>query len=396
MFERVSKQPRASAPRARGLRTMLAAALLTVATYAAAVELRGDYPQTYVVKRGDTLWDISARFLKKPWLWPEIWQANPQIKNPHLIYPGDVLSLAHTERVAVQAGERMEAPVNAVPLAEIEPFLKDSRVVSNIDQLPYVVGLEDNRLRGTRGHVAYIRGLAGVEPGQRYLVVRPEKRYRMVERAGLCCDLFQSEDLDARGKRGPDDGTLWSNAVFPGKNTELLGYELVTQASGTVTRGEVAGIQASTLLLDDAGRDVRVGDRLIPVEAQSYDLQFFPHPPKQQAKYGRLTVMAVADGLRFGGTHDVIAISGGAREGIDNGTVFSIWRRGDSVSDKVQAGLDRDEDVTLFEHKVRLPDEFAGHAMVFRTFDNISYALVMSSVKPAAIGYELKHPDAPY
>ncbi len=396
MFERVSKQPRASAPRARGLRTMLAAALLTVATYAAAVELRGDYPQTYVVKRGDTLWDISARFLKKPWLWPEIWQANPQIKNPHLIYPGDVLSLAHTERVAVQAGERMEAPVNAVPLAEIEPFLKDSRVVSNIDQLPYVVGLEDNRLRGTRGHVAYIRGLAGVEPGQRYLVVRPEKRYRMVERAGLCCDLFQSEDLDARGKRGPDDGTLWSNAVFPGKNTELLGYELVTQASGTVTRGEVAGIQASTLLLDDSGRDVRVGDRLIPVEAQSYDLQFFPHPPKQQAKYGRLTVMAVADGLRFGGTHDVIAISGGAREGIDNGTVFSIWRRGDSVSDKVQAGLDRDEDVTLFENKVRLPDEFAGHAMVFRTFDNISYALVMSSVKPAAIGYELKHPDAPY
>ncbi len=396
MFERVSKQPRASAPRARGLRTMLAAALLTVATYAAAVELRGDHPQTYVVKRGDTLWDISARFLKKPWLWPEIWQANPQIKNPHLIYPGDVLSLAHTERVAVQAGERMEAPVNAVPLAEIEPFLKDSRVVSNIDQLPYVVGLEDNRLRGTRGQVAYIRGLAGVEPGQRYLVVRPEKRYRMVERAGLCCDLFQNEDLDARGKRGPDDGTLWSNAVFPSKNTELLGYELVTQASGTVTRGEVAGIQASTLLLDDAGRDVRVGDRLIPVEAQSYDLQFFPHPPKQQAKYGRLTVMAVADGLKFGGTHDVIAISGGAREGIDNGTVFSIWRRGDSVSDKVQAGLDRDEDVTLFENKVRLPDEFAGHAMVFRTFDNISYALVMSSVKPAAIGYELKHPDAPY
>src|SRR5690606_31311169 len=87
---------------------------------------------------------------------------------------------------------------------------------------------------------------------------------------------------------------------------------------------------------------------------------------------------------------------GGAREGIDNGTVFSIWRRGDSVTDKVADGLDSEEDLTLFEHKVRLPDEYAGHAMVFRTFDNVSYALVMDSVKPTRVGYELKHPDAPY
>ena len=398
MLERVSNLVRASAPRPRGLRTMLAAALLTVATYAAAVELRGDHPDSYVVKRGDTLWDISARFLKKPWLWPEIWQANPQIKNPHLIYPGDIISLAYLDRVAarVQAGERTASPVNAVPLEEIEPFLRDTRVVSNIDSLPYVVGLEENRLRSVRGHVAYVRGLEGIAPGQRYLVVRPEKRYRMVERAGLCCDLFQSQDLDARGRPGPDDGTLWANTVFPSKNTEFMGYELVTQTTGTVTRGEVGGIQASTLLLDAEGREVRVGDRLVPVEAQPYDLQFFPHPPRQQAKYGRLTVMSVADQLSFGGSRDVIAISGGAREGIDNGTVFSLWRRGDSVSDRVKDGLDRDEDVTLFENKVRLPDEFAGHAMVFRTFDNVSYALVMSSIKPVRVGYELKHPDAPY
>lgn len=398
MLERVSNLARTGAPRPRGLRTMLAAALLTVASYAAAVELRGDHPDSYVVKRGDTLWDISARFLKKPWLWPEIWQANPQIKNPHLIYPGDVISLAYLDRVAarVQAGERTASPVNAVPLEEIEPFLRDTRMVSSIDQLPYVVGLEENRTRAVRGHVAYVRGLEGVAPGQRYLVVRAEKRYRMVERAGLCCDLFQSQDLDARGRPGPDDGTLWSNAVFPSKNTELMGYELVTQTTGTVTRGEVGGIQASTVLLDNEGREVRVGDRLVPVEAQPYDLQFFPHPPRQQAKYGRLTVMSIADQLTSGGTRDVIAISGGAREGIDNGTVFSLWRRGDSVSDRVKSGLDRDDDVTLFENKVRLPDEFAGHAMVFRTFDNVSYALVMSSVKPVRVGYELKHPDAPY
>jgi hypothetical protein len=375
---------------------MLAVALLTVASFAAAVELRGDHPDTYVVKRGDTLWDIAGRFLQRPWLWPEIWQANPQVKNPHLIYPGDVLSLAYLDRVAMQPGQRSESPVNAVNLSEIEPFLKDLRIVDSLDGLPYVVGLEDDRLRSSRGQVAYIKGLEGIAPGQRYLVVRPEKRYRFVERAGLCCDLFQSEDLDARGDTFRGTGEFWTNAVFPSKNTEMLGYELITQSTGTVTRGEVAGIQASTLVLDAEGRDVRVGDRLIPVEAQPYDLQFFPHPPKEQQKYGRLTVMSVADKYRTGGPHDVIAISGGSREGIDNGTVFSIWRRGNSTVDTIKDGLDKDETLTLFESKVRLPDEFAGHAMVFRTFNNVSYALVMSSVKPTMIGYELKHPDAPY
>lgn len=396
MLERVSETLRPAVPRARGVRTMLAVALLTVASFAAAVELRGDHPDTYVVKRGDTLWDIAGRFLQRPWLWPEIWQANPQVKNPHLIYPGDVLSLAYLDRVAMQPGQRSESPVNAVNLSEIEPFLKDLRIVDSLDGLPYVVGLEDDRLRSSRGQVAYIKGLEGIAPGQRYLVVRPEKRYRFVERAGLCCDLFQSEDLDARGDTFRGTGEFWTNAVFPSKNTEMLGYELITQSTGTVTRGEVAGIQASTLLLDAEGRDVRVGDRLIPVEAQPYDLQFFPHPPKEQQKYGRLTVMSVADKYRTGGPHDVIAISGGSREGIDNGTVFSIWRRGNSTVDTIKDGLDKDETLTLFESKVRLPDEFAGHAMVFRTFNNVSYALVMSSVKPTMIGYELKHPDAPY
>ncbi len=396
MLERVSETLRPAVPRARGVRTMLAVALLTVASFAAAVELRGDHPDTYVVKRGDTLWDIAGRFLQRPWLWPEIWQANPQVKNPHLIYPGDVLSLAYLDRVAMQPGQRSESPVNAVNLSEIEPFLKDLRIVDSLDGLPYVVGLEDDRLRSSRGQVAYIKGLDGIAPGQRYLVVRPEKRYRFVERAGLCCDLFQSEDLDARGDTFRGTGEFWTNAVFPSKNTEMLGYELITQSTGTVTRGEVAGIQASTLLLDAEGRDVRVGDRLIPVEAQPYDLQFFPHPPKEQQKYGRLTVMSVADKYRTGGPHDVIAISGGSREGIDNGTVFSIWRRGSSTVDTIKDGLDKDESLTLFESKVRLPDEFAGHAMVFRTFNNVSYALVMSSVKPTMIGYELKHPDAPY
>ena len=395
MLERVSNLVRSDVLRPRGLRTLFAVALLTVATYAAAVEMRSNHPDTYVVQRGDTLWDIAGRFLQRPWLWPEIWQANPQIKNPHLIYPGDVLSLAYMNRVTAQHTGSGE-PINAVPLGEIEPFLKDLRMVDSIDGLPYVVGLEEDRLRSISGQVAYVRGLEGIAPGQRYLVVRAEKRYRLIERAGLCCDKTQTVDLDYRGQAMADPGTFWSNAVFPSKNTEMLGYELRTQAVGTVTRGEVGGIQASTLLLDEQGHEVRVGDRLVPVEAQPYDLQFFPHPPKQQADYSRLQVMAVADMLTSGGPHDVIAISGGEREGIDNGTVFSIWRHGQSTVDRVKTSKDFEEDLVMFESKVRLPDEFAGHAMVFRTFDKVSYALVMDSIKPTRVGYELKHPDAPY
>ncbi len=395
MLERVSNLVRSDVLRPRRVRTLFAVALLTVATFAAAVDVRSDHPDTYVVKRGDTLWDIAGRFLQRPWLWPEIWQANPQIKNPHLIYPGDVLSLAYMDRVTVQS-EGSGEPINAVPLGEIEPFLKDLRMVDSIDHLPYVVGLEEDRLRTISGQVAYVRGLEGVPVGQRYLVVRAEKRYRLIERAGLCCDKTQTVDLDYRSKAMAEPGTFWSNAVFPSKNTEMLGYELRTQTIGTVTRGEVGGLQASTLLLDEQGHEVRIGDRLVPVEAQPYDLQFFPHPPKQQADYGRLQVMAVADMLTSGGPRDVIAISGGAREGIDNGTVFSVWRQGQSTVDRVKTSKDFSEEMVMFESKVRLPDEFAGHAMVFRTFDKVSYALVMSSVKPTRVGYELKHPDAPY
>ena len=377
------------------LRTVCAVACLTVATYAAAVEVRGDHPDTYVVVKGDTLWDIAGKFLKRPWLWPEIWQANPQIQNPHLIYPGDVISLAYLDRVAMQEGPRTEAPVTGVPLSEIEPFLKNLRVVDEFEHLPYVVGLEEDRLRVSNDNVAYVKGLEGAQPGQRFAVVRPSVRFTRLDRTA-CCDIFTKEDLDFRGRRVQNYENFWTAAVVPDKGNELLGYELVQLTSGTVTRGEVGGLEASTLVLDDAGREVRIGDRLIPVEAQPYDLQFFPHPPKREFKYGRARVMAVADLLQNGGPHDVVAITVGARDGVDNGTVFSIWRQGSDVPDRVEYGYNRSDDLFGSASKVRLPDEFAGHVMVFRTFDKVSYGLIMESIKETHIGYELKHPDAPY
>ena len=381
--------------------TVAAAALLTVATHAIAQDLAEGHPDTYVVQEGDTLWSIAAKFLQRPWLWPEIWQANPQISNPHAIYPGDVISLAYGERTVatVEPGPRLASvsPVNAIPLDEIEPFLKDLRVVDGFEHLPYVVALEEDRLRAESGSVAYVRGLTDARPGERFTIVRPVMQYAHVDRAGLCCDLFQNTDLNHRGKpQHLDWQRFWSNAFFPDKGSEVLGIELMRVSGGTVTRGAVAGMEASTLLLDASGYEVRPGDRLVRVDPQPYDLNFFPHAPSAELEYGRLQVMAVADGLTTAGPRSVVAISAGAREGIDNGTVFSIWRIGSNVADPVEYRFGRTEDTVGFEGRVRLPDEFAGHVMVFRTFDKVSYGLVMDSIRPTQVGYVLKHPDAPY
>lgn len=376
------------------LRTVLTAALLTVATYGVAAEVAGNHPDTYVVKKGDTLWDIAGKFLQKPWLWPEIWQANPQVKNPHLIYPGDVLSLAYLDRVAVQEGPRQEAPINAIPLSDVEAFLKDMRVVDDFESLPYVVGLEEDRLAGSLDQVAYIKGLADAQPGQRYAVVRPTNRYQTMD-PDRCCDNSgrRAADLDFRGKRNIGLESLW-NYQMPAGGGEFLGYELTKQTVGTISRGVAGDSNAATLLIDGNGREVRVGDRLIPVEAQPYDLQFMPHAPNQEVAVEKARVIAVADMLTSGGSRDVVALSVGTADGVDNGTVFSTWRQGSLEIDRVKAGLDRSYDATTRGGEVKLPDEFASHVMVFRTFEKVSYALVMDSIRPTRLGYRLKHPDA--
>jgi LysM domain len=376
------------------IRTVLTAALLTIATVGVAQEMRGDHPDTYTVKRGDTLWDIAGKFLKRPWLWPEIWQANPQIKNPHLIYPGDVISLAYLDRVALQPGPREEAPVTGVPLSEVEPYLKNLRVVDEFEDLPYVVAIEEDRLRATQGQVAYIRGLSDAQPGQRYAIVRPTVRYSAIN-PKRCCDVTttKAEDLDFRGRATKFTEQLW-NHQMPASKGEFLGYEMMQLTTGTISRGQVGQNEASTLVVDITGREVRVGDRVVPVEAQPYDLQFFPHPPKQEFEYGKAKVLAVADMISTGGPHDVVALSVGARDGVDNGTVFSSWRVGSDAVDRVAVGEDRSYDTVGNGNTVRLPDEFASHMMVFRTFDKVSYALVMDSIRPTRVGYEVKHPDA--
>ncbi|HHA2860412.1 LysM peptidoglycan-binding domain-containing protein [Stenotrophomonas maltophilia] len=370
-------------------RTVVAAAMLTVAAYATAVEVNGGHPDTYVVRKGDTLWDIAARFLQKPWLWPEIWQANPQIANPHLIYPGDVLSLAYLDRVTVsQAGPRQEAPIDAIPLAQVEPFLKQLSVVDSVKQLPYVVGLEDNRLRASGGDTVYVR-LADAQVGQRWAVVRPTVRYAQPK---------PTEDLTANGDVTPGSGNLWKAYNAPNARRGVLGYELAQVATGTITQIGGGKVEASTLVLDKnvGGREVRAGDRLVPVEARPYDLQFVPHVPAAGVEGVDVRVLAVTDMFTAGGPRDVIAISAGRAQGVDNGTVFSLWRPGRHVAHRMKypTSSRMDDSLSTGAGRVSLPDEYAAHAMVFRTFDNVSYALVMQGVKPVQVGYNALHPDA--
>ncbi|MBH1367308.1 LysM peptidoglycan-binding domain-containing protein [Stenotrophomonas maltophilia] len=370
-------------------RTVVAAAMLTVAAYATAVEVNGGHPDTYVVRKGDTLWDIAARFLQKPWLWPEIWQANPQIANPHLIYPGDVLSLAYLDRVTVsQAGPRQEAPIDAIPLVQVEPFLKQLSVVDSVKQLPYVVGLEDSRLRVSGGDTVYVR-LADAQVGQRWAVVRPTVRYAQPK---------PTEDLTANGDVTPGSGNLWKAYNAPNARRGVLGYELAQVATGTITQIAGGKVEASTLVLDKnvGGREVRAGDRLVPVEARPYDLQFVPHVPAAGVEGVDVRVLAVTDMFTAGGPRDVIAISAGRAQGVDNGTVFSLWRPGRHVAHRMKypTSSRMDDSLSTGAGRVSLPDEYAAHAMVFRTFDNVSYALVMQGVKPVQVGYNALHPDA--
>ncbi len=366
------------------------AMLLTLATFAFAAELREDHPTSYTVKKGDTLWDISARFLAKPWLWPEIWQANPQVKNPHRIYPGDVLSLVYVNgepRITSDTGPepqvRAEAAIDTIPLSQIEPFLKQLTVVQDPKSFPYVVGLEEDRLLTGSGQVVYVRGLNGAAPGQKVQVARPVSFYAMGKTVrdgrrwgGQSPVDFRSNLMHVHWGYGDDP----TEAIG-----EKLGYELMLQSVGEVTsvRGDVA-----VVLLQDENREVRVGDRILPVEDMPYCNCFQPHPAANALTGAQ--VLAVADGLKFSGPRMVVALNVGRRDGVDNGTTFSVWHRGanrmDVVAHRSRLGQATD--------KLQMPDDYLGHVMVFRTFEKVSYGLVMDGIRPIRVGDELKNPDA--
>jgi hypothetical protein len=377
--------------------SVCAGALLALSSYAVAVELRGDHPETYVVQRGDTLWDIAARFLKQPWLWPEIWQANPQIENPHLIYPGDVISLAYLggDRGQPQLQVTRRSPeirrtaldaIPAVPLSDIEGHLRKTRVLDGdtYRSLPYVIGVEEGRLRVASGEVAYVRG-ANFQPGQEYAVMRPTVRFAVHPHPATKFPRLKRDDWNARDGLDPKtSGIQWAYFAASDNGFDVLGYEVIEVATGQITRSG----DPATLLIAAGGHEVRKGDLLMPVETQPFDLSFHPRPPRSLP--ANMRILAHTDRMTWGGPRDVVALSAGARDGIENGQVFAIYHPGEEVRDDIRHRTRMA--ANLPKNRVALPDEFVGHVMVFRTFDKMSYGLIMDGIRPVKLDDRLGMP----
>ncbi len=333
---------------------VLAAALVALAAHAAQeVALNPDHPDRYVVKRGDTLWDIAARFLRDPWLWPEIWHVNPQIENPHLIYPGDVISLVYVDgkpRLVLERGRRtvklspqvrelpLDEAIPTIPLDAIRPFLSRPRVLGEgeFEAAPYVVASADEHLIAASGMRVYARGVLG-DAGARYAVLRRGQVYR-----------------------DPDTG-------------EVLGLEAIHVADAQVQRpGDPA-----VLVLQRSTRETLPGDRLFPVGEDRYTDNFLPRAPGRRVE-GR--IIAVFDGVSRIGQYQVVVLNRGARDGMEPGHVLAVHRAGETIRDPVR------------REKVTLPDERAGIVMVFRTFDRVSYALVMSATRSLRVLDRVRNP----
>jgi hypothetical protein len=370
--------------------------LFTLTVYAASVEWVDNPPDRYVVQKGDTLWDISARFLKKPWYWPEVWHDNQQVRNPHLIYPGDVLVINGNRLVQGGLGPRVrrsshDDAIPPIPLSVLKQWLKNTRIVDE-DQLkyaPHVVGIEENQLRGAAGNLIYIRGL-DAQPGTRLALVRPMGRYydmppvddnrpREVYR--------QEKDIrDGRAallwRHGPNEFTLAGDVRF-------LGYEMLDFGVVQVTRRA----DVSSALVTYSDFEIRPGDFVLPIEDNPYDDQYVPHAPSQVPE--NMRVIAFSDALNAVGPRQVVALSRGEEDGIENGQTFSMYHEGEEVVDRTDY---TEGSVRKFFHpgdaKVTLPPEFIGHVMIFRTFERVSYGLVMDAVKPVHIGDFLHDPDS--
>jgi len=373
--------------------------LLTGIAVAQDVSLRSDHPEEYVVVKGDTLWDISGRFLDKPWQWPAIWHANPQIENPHLIYPGDVISLVYIDGVpqlrlrrgdtvklspSIRVSDRDDA-IPAVPFESIAPFIRNLRVLSpeEFEGLPYIVANNEARLTATNTDQTYSRGL-DAEVGQEFVVARltsiydsfgrPPETRRVLPREGW----EQVPNLWDRAESIHNPVSPWNKRP---KNP--VGYELFE-----VSRVRVA--KAGDISVLDIIRDrteVKPGDYILPANDPGYESTFYPSAMDDIPS--NLRVLATSGSKSGAGLYQIVSISAGSNQGVRPGNVFSAFGKGELVDDETgyrQGSFAKDAEV-------RLPDVYSGLVMVFRTFGEISYGMVMGGDRPVAEFDSLRHPD---
>ncbi len=350
-------------------RLAAACAMLVVAAGVSAVTLRDNHPDVYYVKKDDTLWDISGRFLEHPWQWPEIWHVNPAIKNPHLIFPGDAIRLSWVDgepRLELDraSGEQSQLPdgtvklsprvremsredaIPAIPMNAIQSYLKQALVLerADISAAPYILGGQDRRVIFGGGDTVHARD--------------PEQRWENAE---------QRYGLYRVGEEYVDPVT-----------DEVLGYEARQVGLASVGRIEE---DMATLQVLRSSEDLRVDDRLFPQPDQRVRALLYPHAPDEKVE-GR--IIRFFDRISSVARNDVVVINRGAREGMEEGHVLDIFQQGEQVRDRQQ------------DEMVRLPRTRAGSLVLFRVFEKVSYGLIMESQRPVYMNDVVESPEGSY
>jgi nucleoid-associated protein YgaU len=336
---------------------LAAAMAIGMSAIAADVALNPDHPDKYMVVKGDTLWDISGRFLQQPWLWPEIWHVNPQIANPHLIYPGDMLALVYVDgkpRLNVTRGamsntvklsptmrsEPIDNAIPAIPLDKINAFLSQSRFVEpgELRGAPYILAGDERNIISGVGDEVYARG-------------------DFAENQGNIFGLYRQ-------------GTMYHDPV----TGETLGIQAIDVGEAKKISQDY---DIATLVLNRTSQEVRNGDRLLPNASKPLVATFHPSAPPRPASG---VILGVQGGVTQVGSMDIVMVNLGAREGLSAGNVMSIYQLGETVRDEVADTL------------VKLPNVRAGLLMFFNVEEKMSYALVLKSDRPLRVGDRVEMP----
>jgi len=325
-------------------------------------ELADNAPDSYTVKSGDTLWGISGLFLKSPWRWPELWGMNlDQIRNPHLIYPGQNLYLVKTNgRASLRVGDGSEGGsgrlsprvrssdlgngIPSISLNLIEPFLNEAVIFdeNELAKAPRIVGAQEGRVFLSRGDLAYVRGDLG-----------QNRNFRVFR--------------EPRPLKDPTTG-------------EVLGYEAVYLGVAEFTRkgdSSKGDIVPDTFTLSSVRQEVRAGDKLSPVPSREF-INYVPHAPGKEISGQIVSVYGEAV---TAGQNQIVALNRGSRDGIESGHVLALWRDGERTVDKTDGNT-----------KIKLPDERHGSLFVFRVFNRMSYALILSVQVPVSTGDRFTQP----
>jgi len=354
----------------------------TIAT-GTGIPLATDAPDRYTVKQGDTLWDISKVFLRDPWYWPEIWYLNPQVKNPHLIFPGDTLVLTSVDgkpQVSVaergpvgQAAEEQTADATATSRgggARLSPRVRSEPLSQAVQVIPY------DAISAFIGKPSF---LTKKEAKSGPYLVGSRDLHTLGGEEG---------EMYARGIKGTPEGTKF-NIVHVGEklvdpeNGNVLGYHGAYVGQGAVV-GQ-AGDPAK-LKLGQTEREALHGDRLM-AEDLAVPLDFQPHAPAEDFKG---SIMAVG-GVAIVGQYQPVAINRGTKHGIEPGHVLAVLQKGEKVRDHYKHGSEGPS-YFKFSGKVRLPDERIGVLMVYKSYERMSYALIMEATHPVRVGDLLRAP----